>query len=418
MIALEGLGGIGTTQIALEAAFQVRETNPNCSVLRVPAVDVTIFENAYREIGQKLLVPGIQGETADVKTLIKKALTQSSDAWHLVIDNIDDTNLVFGDNTPSDVLPTNYKGSILFTTRTHSVIRKLDIRKDGVIRVENMNRANARALLAKSLHEDQISDSESTTKLLDFLADLPLAIRQASAYMDETGITTARYLEHCRTSDTGFIKILSKDFEYRVRYKSTKNPIATTWLISFRQVSEHNKLAAQFMRHIPFLAEKDIPQSILPTGHDGMDIDDAIGILRAYAFINIRPDKTSYDVHRLFQLVMRNWLTREGGLENSVTDVFQQLSHIFPQPKFENKPTWLRFLPHILTALTFQDHSSDGVARADILSSAGKSNAILGKYQDAEMMYRQALVLRIKLMSDERPSTNESRTSLASITLV
>jgi hypothetical protein len=49
--AIEGLGGVGKTQMALEAAFRICDQYLNCSVFWVPAVDITSFENAYREIG-------------------------------------------------------------------------------------------------------------------------------------------------------------------------------------------------------------------------------------------------------------------------------------------------------------------------------------------------------------------------------
>ena len=37
--AIEGLGGVGKTQIASEAAFRVREKHRDCSVFWVPAID-------------------------------------------------------------------------------------------------------------------------------------------------------------------------------------------------------------------------------------------------------------------------------------------------------------------------------------------------------------------------------------------
>src|SRR6185437_1771864 len=49
--AIEGLGGVGKTQIALEAAYRVRKEHPDYSIFWVPAVDTTSFENAYRDIG-------------------------------------------------------------------------------------------------------------------------------------------------------------------------------------------------------------------------------------------------------------------------------------------------------------------------------------------------------------------------------
>ncbi len=67
-------------------------------------------------------------------------------------------------------------------------------------------------LLQKNLKEDQIR-SESTMDLLDLLVDLPLAIKQASAYMAKTGVSTTKYLKYCQSSDQKMIKLLSKDFE-------------------------------------------------------------------------------------------------------------------------------------------------------------------------------------------------------------
>ncbi|GKT67552.1 regulatory protein AfsR [Colletotrichum tofieldiae] len=83
-----GLGGIGKTQVAIEVAYRVRDAHPDCSVFWVPAVDISMFENAYREIGRKLKVQGIDDEQADFKNLVKAALEQDDvRSWLLIIDN-------------------------------------------------------------------------------------------------------------------------------------------------------------------------------------------------------------------------------------------------------------------------------------------------------------------------------------------
>ncbi|KAK0367405.1 phosphorylase superfamily protein, partial [Colletotrichum limetticola] len=72
--AIVGLGGIGKTQVAVEAAYRVRDVQPDCSVFWVPAVNTVMFENAYREIGQALNIIGIEDGQADIKSLVKAAL--------------------------------------------------------------------------------------------------------------------------------------------------------------------------------------------------------------------------------------------------------------------------------------------------------------------------------------------------------
>ena len=127
-IAIKGLGGMGKTQIALETAFRVRHQDPYCSVFWVPAVDITSFENAYREVGQKLGVPGIDDQKADVKLLVKTTLSQESHSrWLMIIDNADYMELLFGTIAICDCLPSSPTGSILFTTRNNEVVSRLDI---------------------------------------------------------------------------------------------------------------------------------------------------------------------------------------------------------------------------------------------------------------------------------------------------
>ncbi|KAH6976869.1 hypothetical protein EDB80DRAFT_738989 [Ilyonectria destructans] len=95
-----------------------------------------------------------------------------------------------------------------------------------------MSSEEATEMMQARLMESQMQDTASLVGLLDFLDDPPLVIRQASAFMHRTEMTTARYLEDCRSSDTRLVNLLSRDFEDRSRYDTIKNTVATTWLIS------------------------------------------------------------------------------------------------------------------------------------------------------------------------------------------
>lgn len=80
----------------------------------------------------------------------------------------------------SDHLPSSRRGSILFTTRNHEAAVRLSIPDQGNITTAEMSRNESLELFAKDLKESQINDTKSTNALLDLLADLPLAIKQAS----------------------------------------------------------------------------------------------------------------------------------------------------------------------------------------------------------------------------------------------
>ncbi|KAF9883293.1 hypothetical protein FE257_003784 [Aspergillus nanangensis] len=413
--AIEGLGGVGKTQIALEAAFRMRETSPDCAVFWLAAVDAATFENSCREICRQLNIARSDDQKADVKSLVKTSLSQSKYTWLLIVDNADDTELLFGTTPLCDYLPFSTRGSILFTTRTHELVVELDIPPSSIVTLSEMRRPEAIELLHKNLtaHQRKSADHATTASLLDFLADLPLAIRQASAYMAKTGIAVTEYFQYCRSSDEALIKLLSKDFGDRTRYKNVQNPVATTWWISFRHISRDSALAARYVKFMSFLAERDIPKDLLPEGN-ALDVYEAVGTLKAYAFITEREGQESYDMHRLVRLAMRNWLAQDGGeLVACVTAVMRRLDEMFPLPEHRNRQVWVRYLPHILTTLEFRGYSTDNAVKSDLLSNVGTGSYMLGKYHDAEGFHRQTLELRGEMLGAEHPDTLGSMNSLS-----
>ena len=55
-----------------------------------------------------------------------------------------------------------------------------------------------------------------------------------------------------------------------------KNPIATTWLISFEQIQKRAPLAADYMAFISCIGEQDIPPNLLPLTSES-DKTEALG---------------------------------------------------------------------------------------------------------------------------------------------
>lgn len=420
-LVVEGLGGVGKTQIALEAACRVHDLDPDCELFWLPAVSETIFDSAFRKVARRLELKGCDEDRADIRLLVKVALSESQRRWLLIVDNADDAKLLFGDGSDDDdnsdedgicslidSLPNSVNGSILFTTRSHEVAVQLDVPLKNSFTVEAMNKDEAIQMLKCHIKESQMADTKSMNVLLNFLTCLPLAVRQAAAYLSRTGMSTARYLEHCQSSDAATIELLGKEFEERRRYKATKNPIATTWLVSFEHVSRDNALAAYYLMFISFLAEKDIPTSLLPIQQGGELVkDEAVGLLKAYAFITEREDSGTFDTHRLVRLVTQSWSKQQGQDKTVLADVIQRLTDVFPTPQHDNREDWMKYLPHAQAALHYSEPASSQV-HSDLLTRVGESLHRMGRFRESGTAHRQARDLRARLLGEDDVRTLRS----------
>ncbi|KAK5263518.1 hypothetical protein LTR96_011102 [Exophiala xenobiotica] len=343
--------------------------------------------------------------------------------------------LFFGSVRLHDYLPSHPDGSIVLTTHNHKAVAKLDIPPRNTITAKKMSDAEGLERLQKNLKESQTYDRDSTYALPELLGYLHLAIKQASAYMAEEGMTTGRYLQHCRTSDRRLIDSPSHESEYQGCYQGMNNAIATTWLISFNHILRDRPWAAEIFRMVCFMVDKYIPSSLFVQGDDELEVDEAMGTLKAYAFITEREDQQSFDVHRLVQLATRNWLQTQGQQEFWIEETMQRLADIFPSPEHENREVWRQYLPHALSAVhcksirfreaeEMQRQTLDpkkkvfGEEHPTTLCSLNNLAAVLeqqGKYEEAEQMHRQTLDLRKKVLGEEHPSTLASMNNLAAV---
>ncbi|KAI6765424.1 hypothetical protein HG530_006494 [Fusarium avenaceum] len=351
---VEGLGGIGKSQIALEAAFCLRDSDPTCSIFWVPAFDITSFENAYRDIAQVLGVQHADNERSDIFSLVKQALSdQEARKWLLIVDNADDPSLVFEPGSLASYLPSSPKGSILFTTRTSEITSLLDVPSVGIFRIDAMSPQESMDLMGTRLSTSQMEDSENLHALLGELFYLPLAIKQAAAYMQQTRETPKRYLDLCRDSDKNLIILLSQGFQDRTRYEDAQNPVAKTWLISFVHLWNNNPLAGRYLNFMSFLSEKNIPLSILPIlpPRDELESNRAIGALQAYGFVTAREDRKFVDMHRLVRLAIRNWLEDRGQDKETYGYVQAHMLLFCDAKNYGNKAEWARNIPHCQTVV-------------------------------------------------------------------
>ena len=341
----------------------------------------------------------------------------------IIVDNADDVEMLFDrgqDNQGSpnqlalvDFIPSSQKGSILFTTRNWKVAVKHA--QENVVELHEMSEIDSFKLFEMSLiNKSLMEDYKSATKLLHVLSNLPLAIKQTAAFINENGISLSDYLDIYESSDEEFIELLSRDFEDFGRYREAKNPVALTWFMSFQQIQRSSELAATYLYVMSCVAPQDIPCSILPRAASKLEEIEVIGILKAYSFIVERRDRQSYDMHRLVQLAVRNWLRTRAELDIWISKTLWLVQKIYPKFDYGVINQCALLLPHTQYILSHPGPFK-GCQHPFIELSTDVSAYFLntGKYQMAQQVLQREIEICNQFFDPEHPKTLRAISHLA-----
>ena len=416
--AITGLGGIGKTQLVLELVYRIKDRYKNCLVIWIPATNMESLHQAYLDVARELKIPGSDEDKADAKKLVQGYLSkESAGRWLLVFDSADDVNMWITESGPGsgrliDSLPRSEQGCIVFTTRDRKTAVKLA--HQNVVEVPEMDEDVAIQLLQKCLvNPDLVNNIPDTTALLKELTYLPLAIVQAAAYINENRIAFVDYLSLLAEQEEDVIDLLSEDFEDDGRYQDIKNPVATTWLISFEQIRHRDPLAADYLSFMACIDPKDIPQSLLPAGGSRKKEIDAIGTLDAYSFITKRAADVALDLHRLVHLATRNWLRQNDLMAQWTKRAIMRLDEVFPDHGHQNRSVWRTYLPHVSYVL-ISDVVAKDEKRITLAWRFGMCLYTDGRYDEAETPFVEVMQMRQRVLGVEHPDTLTSIANLAS----
>lgn len=463
-VAITGLGGIGKTQVAIEIAYRAQARERECSIFWIPATSSEALERTYLQIAQKLRLPGLGDNQADAKTLLRDYLNdRKAGQWLLIYDNADDIDMWFDKSTSNtdprrlhSYVPWNSTGSVLFTTRFMKVASKIAM--GNVIEIPNMDKVIARELLSKRLSDPRLlRDVDATDLLLRQLTFLPLAIVQAASYINENSLAAlSDYLSLLSEQESDVIDLLSEDFHDDWRTRETKNPVATTWLISFERIQSASSLAAEILSFMACIEPSGIPKSLLPQAVSKKEWVEAVGVLKAYSFVSDRSGNETFDLHRLVHLAMRNWLKRDGKLSDWAVKALTRIESAFPDDDYRNRGVWSAYMPHALLLLKSADPNGSNKSHkllekvSDCLLADGRAGeavfwlkekyswgerqleqedpdrlasryALAGAYQangqigEAVQLLEEVVAVEEGILAKEHPSRLESEDSLARI---
>ena len=353
-VAVQGLGGVGKTQLALEVAYRVKAEHRDCSVIWMPATSRESLEQAYLKAARLLGIPGREDSEDDIKALVQTHMSgPKAGRWLLLIDNADDLGMWLDKPEDDaarliDCLPRSSLGSILFTTRDRKAA--VSLAGKNVMELSEMDEAQSRILLQGYLIDQDLGDQDAAA-LLSRLAYLPLAMVQAAAYINANKMSVGDYLSLLVQQEEEVIELLSQDFEDETRYREVNNPVATTWLISFEQIRQCNSLAADYLSFMACLDAKDIPRFLLPSGPSRREEMEAIGTLQGYSFITKREADSTINIHRLVHLATRNWLRKEGLLPLWSQKATRSLKDALACANYYNESEWRPCMSHAHFAL-------------------------------------------------------------------
>jgi tetratricopeptide (TPR) repeat protein len=309
--AIQGPGGIGKTQIALEYAYRSWDTGRYDHILWINAANEEVLFASFASLAELLLAFPATKETDRLMLVkaMKSWLEQCEQRWLLIFDNADDISFVH------DFLPRQGKGSILLTTRAHAV----GSLGASAIEVENMGLIESAEFLLQRAQRWQVPDEErdEAINLAIALDCFPLALDQAGAYIEETASSFVEYLKIYQDH--------RKELLARRGAQATSYPdsVATTWSLSFEKVEQANPAAAELLRLCSFLAPDSIPEELILDGSDqwspllqeaATDLFTFHGMMEEllkYSLVTRFSRHKTFSVHRLVQAVQMDSIEQE-----------------------------------------------------------------------------------------------------------
>jgi DNA-binding SARP family transcriptional activator len=320
LVTLYGLGGSGKSAIALEFAH----LRPGLSWW-IPAEDTASIAAALVELAARLDIDTAVEEAVMLNELW--SLLAEREDWLLIFDNAEDPESV------ADLIPPSINGRILITSQNpawSSLGRTL--------RVDPFALDDAtRFVLARSNRREPAA-ARALAAELDSVA---LALVQACAYIDQTGMSIAEYhrlflFRHHQLLGRGA----------PADHRAT---VSTTWQLVFDRVRSRSTLAALILEMSAFLSPDGIPLYLFdPLVSSGSSVifADAVAELLRYSLV----DRTDHllSLHRLVQTVVQDQLSedeRSSHLHAAVDLVVEAAPEEGTVP--ESWPRWSALAPQV-----------------------------------------------------------------------
>src|ERR1039457_254876 len=297
--ALYGLGGVGKTQLALEYAHRFMADYD--LVWWVPSERAEETSGALADLARKMGLKVGDNVAEAAEAALEELRRDSSPHWLLIFDNADDPKQL------EPYLPTG-AGHVLITSRNQAWSHSAE-----PLEVDVFTRDESVAHLLRHVPELDVADAR---RVADALGHLPLAVEQASAWLEQTGMPARAYVEQLATQSTRILA-LNQPPDYPM-------PVVATWNLSFDRLKRRSPAAVRLLQLCAFfspgpisrdlLYSDEMNESLLPfdeTLSEKLMLGRVIRDISRFALVKVDQGSNSLQIHRLVQAVIRSQMSDE-----------------------------------------------------------------------------------------------------------
>lgn len=422
--ALQGLGGIGKTQIALEYAY--RHALEYNAVFWIEAETGETALSSLVRIAELLQVRERQETNQQPLVAAVQRWLSSHSGWLLIWDNLDDLDLL------PRLLPAVRPGAILLTTRCQALgtlARGLEVAplepEDGMrflLRRAKALEPEATGEQVQQLAARQPGEYAAARDLVMTLGGLPLALDQAGAYLEETGCDLVGYLLRYQQQRHSLLD--------RRGEAGTDHPhsVAVTLGLACQKVAQQHPAALELLRFCACLSPEAIPEELLlagaPTGGPALEpvvadlshVDAALLTLRRFSLVQRQPDTHMLSLHRLVQVILQDGMSAQEHAALQQRAV-QALHAVFPaSAAHASAETWQtceRLIPHVLACLATIPEPLQDQDLAAVLLRAADYLCRRVRRLESEALYQRALQIFGQQLGADHPLVGSALHKLA-----
>jgi tetratricopeptide (TPR) repeat protein/transcriptional regulator with XRE-family HTH domain len=400
---LHGMGGVGKTHLAIEHVH--RQGGRFDVVWLVEAALPTLIPGQLATLATRLGLADVD-ESAATTALVLGELSARRSC--LIFDDAAEPEALLG------FLPRH--GHVVITTRSAAFGALGE-----VIEVDLLARSESVDLVLSRLPWISRSDAD---ELAELLGDLPIAIEQASAYLDLTACPFAEYRAALADQAERLLD--------RGRVVGHKHTLANLWAMSIQRIAAERPDAMSLLILCSFLDGAPIPLELFETGREQLpaalavrldhpiDFADTVGVLVGLALARRNDDCLT--VHRMVQAAVRGHIGKNNADDHTapahtIARLMAMLRQGAPE-EIWNEPAamlrWRRYMPHILTVL--RRHRDADVGASDacwLLDHAGTYLHAAGQAEGAIQLLRSAVHLADRIGETDRLPVMASRLRLA-----